>query len=110
MESLNKTADDIKKIIQFLNEVDSASYFEQMSYLNMLIDLIGKRKYDVFFEKADSAELWGGAGSLLESEYGMSADQRKVFDNLLLNLLISLRNAGKIGKRAKSALKMLGNE
>lgn len=90
-----------------MNGVDSSSYFEQMNYLNLLIDLIRGKQYDAFFEKVNSSELWGGSGSIWESEYGMSLQQRQVFKGLLLNLLNILKKNYRMEKRAKSVFKIL---
>ncbi|MEJ0101536.1 MAG: hypothetical protein WDO19_02780 [Bacteroidota bacterium] len=98
---------DIDRVIHFLSEVDSSSYFDQMNYLNQLNDLIRNKQYDAFFEKANGSELWGGSGSIWESEYGMSVQQRKIFEGLLISLLKLLKENNKMEKRAKSVFKIL---
>ena len=102
-----KLINAVNKLIQFLNEVDSAVYYEQINYLNFLIDLIKNKQYETFFVKANSSELWGGSGSIWESEYGMSEQQRQIFENTLLDLLNLLKENNKMDKRAKSVFKIL---
>lgn len=110
MIELEHIGNQIREVIRFLSEVDSTSYFEQMRYLNFLLDLIDNKQYKLVFDKLDSAELWGGSGSLLESEYNMSTNQRAELEELLIKLLILIKDTGKMGKRAKSALKFLHHE
>jgi hypothetical protein len=110
MTNDEKLVDGIVRIIHFLDEVDSSSYLEQMNYLHSLTDLINRQQYDIFFEKVNSSELWGGSGSLWESEYGMSSEQRSIFEGLLLNLLNLLKENNKMGKRAQSAFKILASK
>jgi hypothetical protein len=97
----------IHELIIFLIEIDSGAYSVQLIFLNELIDLIDNENYDVFYKKANSIELWGGAGSLWESEFGMTIEQRKQFDNLLLNFLEELNARDKIGGNAREVQKIL---
>jgi len=97
----------ISNIIEFLNEIDDGAYFVQIGFLYELQDLIDHEKYDLFYERINSVEMWGGSGALWESEYGMTVIQRKQFDILLLNLLSELAFNGKASKRAKAIYKAL---
>jgi len=97
----------ILKIINFLVEVDSGAYFEQTNYLNDLLALIEEKNYDLVYSKLNSIEMWGGAGSIWESEYGMSKDQRDFFEDLLLILLNELTLRSKMSNSSEGVRKIL---
>lgn len=97
----------IRILIEFLSSVDGGSYFEQMNYLQRVIDLNESKDTSVFIEQINSSELWGGSGSVWESEYGMTTEQRNRFENILLQLLLSMKEKNILEKRAKKVLKVL---
>lgn len=107
MENIEEFKSSINNMIDFLDNVGSGLFFDQMNYLQELLDLIENKQYNPFFEKINSAELWGGSGSVWESEYGMTAQQRIVFENILLQLLLSMRKEGIMKQRARRIFKML---
>lgn len=107
MHDIEKIKWSIQNLIKFLNGIDSGSYFEQMNYLQGLIELIESKKTSLFIEQINSAELWGGSGSVWESEYGMTAEQRNRLNDILLQLLISMKEEKIIRQRARKILKLL---
>jgi hypothetical protein len=97
----------IQELIEFLNKIEPAWYSIPIDFLHKLLRLIENNEYKIFYEKANSIELWGGAGSLWETEFGMTTEQRKQFDDLLLNFLGELKAKDKIGRNAREVQKML---
>jgi hypothetical protein len=107
MYDIEKVKSTVQDLIKFLGTIDSGSYFEQMNYLQRLVDLIERKETFLFTQLINSAELWGGSGSVWESAYGMTTEQKNRFDHILFQLLLSMEEENIIQQRAKKILKLL---
>jgi hypothetical protein len=107
MNSIENLKKNLYGINSFLNEVDSIAYAEQIKYLDEILQLLNNEKYDLAIVRLNSAELWGGSGSIWESEYGMTIEQKDLFDNIMLKLLETMKEDNIIKKRASSVFNIL---
>ncbi|MFM7851220.1 MAG: hypothetical protein ACKO96_04710 [Flammeovirgaceae bacterium] len=85
--------------------LEKDSHIDQMIFLSRLIDKIGQTNSD-FIHDLNSENFWGGSGSILDIEFNDPLDKTRL-KSLLKELLIFLSKAGILGKRARSANRLL---
>ena len=90
---------------QLLLQIDTGAYRSKIDLINDILDASVKNDQYKFYELINSTSFWGGAGSLADSQYGMSEEVQDSLQKYLFEILLLLEAEKKIQKPALRVLK-----